>query len=211
MTIVALVPLRSLHDGKQRLRDVLSGAERTALIQQLFRRTIQALAASEQVGLVGVVSPDPALLAWARLLPGPLPLLPILQPGQGLNPGLEYGRRVLLQPSPGQPLPTALLVMLPDLPEITAADVQTLTRLSTSATVVVAPDRHGQGTNALLLRPPEVLPFHFGSGSLERHMSAAQASGLTLRRYDAPSIALDIDTADDLQLADAWSELPGLS
>lgn len=210
MTIVALVPLRSLHDGKQRLRDVLSSAERTALVQQLFGRTLRAMAASEQISLLGVVSPDPALLGWAAALPAPIPLLPILQPGQGLNPGLEHGRRVLLQPGAGQPLPTALLVVLPDLPGITAVDVQTLIRLSTVGTVVVASDRHGQGTNALLLRPPEALPFQFGSGSLTRHTAAAQASGLTLRRFDAPGMALDIDTADDLQLADAWSELSGL-
>lgn len=209
MTTVALVPLRSLHDGKQRLRDVLSGAERAALVQRLLRRTLWAMAASEQISLVGVVSPDPALLRWAAALAAPLPLLPIAQPGQGLNAGLEHGRRVLMQPTSGQPQPTALLVVLPDLPGITAADVETMIRLSRSAAVVAAPDRHAQGTNALLLRPPEALPFQFGDGSLARHLAAAQASGLALRRYDAPSIALDIDTADDLQLADASSE-PGL-
>jgi 2-phospho-L-lactate guanylyltransferase len=203
MTIVALAPLRSLHDGKQRLRDVLSRAERTALIQRLFQRVQQALAASGQIAQIGVVSPDPALLEWAAALQNGLPLLPILQPDQGLNAGLEYGRRVLLQPGANGARPTGLLVVLPDLPAISAADIQALVRLSAPNSVVVAPDRHGQGTNALLARPPDALPFDFGGASLARHAAAARARGLELRRYEAPSIALDIDTADDLQLADA--------
>lgn len=203
MTIVALVPLRSLHDGKQRLRDVLSGAERTALVQRLFRRTQQALGASGQIAQIGVVSPDPALLDWTMSLPSPTPLLPILQPNQGLNAGLEYGRRMLLHEA-AQPLrPTGLLVVLPDLPSISATDIQALVQLSAPETVVVAPDRHGYGTNALLMQPPDALPFQFGDASLGRHVAAAQVHRLALRRYEASGIALDIDTADDLQLADA--------
>lgn len=203
MTIVALVPLRSLHDGKQRLRGVLSVAERTALVQQLFRRTQHALVASGQIARIGIVSPDPALLDWTTTLHSVTPLLPILQPGQGLNAGLEHGRHVLLMPGLDQPQPEGLLVVLPDLPSITAADVQALVGLSTAGTLVVAPDRHGQGTNALLVRPPGALPFHFGGTSLAQHAAAAQANRLDVRRYDAPGMALDIDTADDLQLADA--------
>lgn len=203
MTTVALVPLRSLHDGKQRLRDVLSVADRGALVRRLFRCTEQALSASGQIARIGLVSPDPAVLAWAATLESATPLVPILQPDQGLNAGLEYGRQVLLQPTAGQPTPTALLVVLPDLPDITGADVRVLAQLSAPETVVIAPDRHEQGTNALLLRPADALPFRFGVGSLEQHMLAARERGLLVRQYRAPSIAFDIDTADDLALVDA--------
>lgn len=202
MSIVALVPLRSLHDGKQRLRAVLSAAERTALVQNLFQRTAAALARSGVVARIGVVSPDPALLAWAGSSSATPPIVPILQPDQGLNAGLEYGRRTLLGHSDRR----ALLVVLPDLPRITAADIQALARLGQRASVVLVPDRHGRGTNALLLGATAALPFRFGIDSRAQHTAAAHADNLTIATYETPGMALDIDTADDLRLADLQVE-----
>jgi len=57
-------------------------------------------------------------------------------------------------------------------------------------------------TNALLLRPPDALPFAFGVGSLARHR-AAEARGLSPRWCDAPGTALDLDTPADLAALDA--------
>ncbi|HEX2185133.1 MAG TPA: hypothetical protein VHN78_06480, partial [Chloroflexota bacterium] len=64
--------------------------------------------------------------------------------------------------------------------------------------VVVVPDRHGTGTNALLLCPPDALAPSFGPGSLERHVGAAEAAGLRYAIHPLPSLGLDVDTADDL-------------
>jgi len=199
MAIAAIVPLRSLRDGKRRLSAVLSSAERTALVQRLFRRTHHALTTAACIDLVCVVSPDPALLAWAAGVGA----WPLLQPDHGLNAGLEYARRTLLERQDWQ----ALLVMLPDLPLVTAADVTALAELSRPDTAVIAPDRHGSGTNALLLQPADGLSFAFGAHSLQRHIVAAQARGWSIRRYDEPRMAFDLDTADDLQaLADVGVE-----
>ena len=54
--------------------------------------------------------------------------------------------------------------------------------------VVVVPDRHGDGTNALLLTPPDAIQPAFGPGSRERHERLAQEAGATVhgdRRADA--------------------------
>lgn len=196
MAIAAIVPLRSLHDGKRRLSAVLSSAERTALVQRLFRRAHHALTAAGCIDLVCVVSPDPALLAWAE----GIGVWPLLQGEQGLNAGLEYARQTLLERQDW----SALLVMLPDLPLVSAADVTALAALSQPDTMVIAPDRHGSGTNALLLQPADGLPFAFGAHSLQQHTTAAQARGWSVRRYAGPRMAFDVDTADDLRtLADA--------
>jgi 2-phospho-L-lactate guanylyltransferase len=191
MPTVAIVPLRSLHDGKRRLRGVLSSAERTALVKRLFLRAQQAIVQSEAVDLLCVVSPDPALLTWVAQVGA----LPLLQPGQGLNAGLEYARQTLL----ARQAWSSLLVVLPDLPMIEAADVAAVVRMGEAATIVVAPDRHGSGTNALLLQPADSLPFYFGAQSLLRHMAAAQTRELAVRQYEASSMAFDLDTADDLR------------
>jgi 2-phospho-L-lactate guanylyltransferase len=64
--------------------------------------------------------------------------------------------------------------------------------------VVIVPDRHGQGTNALLLAPPRALSPAFGPGSMARHAALARAGGASVRVAQAPSLELDVDTPGDL-------------
>jgi 2-phospho-L-lactate guanylyltransferase len=60
------------------------------------------------------------------------------------------------------------------------------------------PDRHRSGTNALLLRPPDVIEPSFGPDSLGRHIAAADAAGVEHRVEHVPSLSFDVDTSDDL-------------
>jgi 2-phospho-L-lactate guanylyltransferase len=64
--------------------------------------------------------------------------------------------------------------------------------------VVIVPDRHGSGTNALLLAPPDAVAPSFGAGSLARHAARARAASATVKVRDVPSLGLDVDTPDDL-------------
>jgi 2-phospho-L-lactate guanylyltransferase len=68
--------------------------------------------------------------------------------------------------------------------------------------VAIVPDRHGRGTNALLLAPPDAIDTCFGGDSRSAHATAAVAAGARLVELDGP-LALDVDTADDLLLAEA--------
>ncbi len=64
--------------------------------------------------------------------------------------------------------------------------------------VVLVPDRHGTGTNGLLLHPPSAIEPSFGPGSRERHTALAEEAGASLRVEEMPSLVLDVDTPDDL-------------
>jgi 2-phospho-L-lactate guanylyltransferase len=64
--------------------------------------------------------------------------------------------------------------------------------------VVIVPDRHGSGTNALLLTPPGAVEPSFGTGSFARHAALAYAAGASVKVCDLPSLGLDVDTPDDL-------------
>ncbi len=193
-TICAVVPLRSLRDGKHRLSAYLEAHQRMALVQDLFIRTYRALLESAVVDAIWVVSPDPAIVDWV----GQFQVEALWQPGHGLNPGLQYARDMLLQ----RRRCTGLLVILPDLPLVAAADIAALVRASAERTVVLAPDRHARGTNALLLRPPDALPFCFGEDSLRLHTQAARTQGLACRLYRAAGTAIDLDTPSDLEYAE---------
>jgi 2-phospho-L-lactate guanylyltransferase len=62
----------------------------------------------------------------------------------------------------------------------------------------VIPDRHGTGTNALVLAPPDAIVPSFGEGSRERHVAAARAAGIPYGVEELPSLGLDLDTPADI-------------
>jgi 2-phospho-L-lactate guanylyltransferase len=69
--------------------------------------------------------------------------------------------------------------------------------------VVIAPDRHERGTNALLIKPAQLINFAFGEDSAQRHAALAKASGVQPLWYRSPSIGLDVDEALDLRMYEA--------
>ena len=64
--------------------------------------------------------------------------------------------------------------------------------------VAVIPDRHGTGTNGLLLSPADAIGPAFGEGSAERHRDRAERAGYEVATESLSSLALDLDTPDDL-------------
>ena len=218
-----VIPVRSLTDGKRRLAAVLEPTGRAALVRRMFLRTLEAAGAA---GLpVLVVSPDPAALALARErgatgLEEPRPV--------ELNHALELaaretagrGAEALLVVSADLPNLEAddLRAMLP-LPVSRAApagvgpspspaeDGTAVRRVAErtgrdavdAAMLRIAPDEAGTGTNALYVRPPDLLAFAYGEGSCLRHIEQARARGVRVDRVVRPGLGFDLDTPDDLQ------------
>ena len=186
--VYAVVPVKDLHGTKSRLAPVLDPAARAGLTLYMMGRVVtRALKAG--VDAVGVVSPDPIVLDEA-LKRGATALA---QKSRGLNPALEEGR--LWATENGA---SALLVLPADLPLIEAEDVTEVLAGAAGAPVVVAPDGARSGTNALLLRPPDALPFLFGPGSFEAHLGAARDRGAEARVCENGHLSFDLDTAGDL-------------
>jgi 2-phospho-L-lactate guanylyltransferase len=95
---------------------------------------------------------------------------------------------------------SGLLVIPADLPLMRMDDVEKLISKATDPPVVViAPDRHGSGTNALLSSPPGLIEYDFGTDSFERHVDRAKAAGVRLVVCENPSIGLDVDLPEDLE------------
>ncbi len=194
--IVALIPIRSLTAGKTRLASALSIEERTALTKNMVTGVIRSALSSESIHSVVVVSPDPAALAFAASTDHRV--VPVLQSEQkpGLLMGLDIGRAKAM--SLGA---SAVLVIFGDLPLLEGIDVRNIVRRAVP--VVIAPDRHGTGTNALLLRfsgseSCNHFEFQFGEGSYDRHVAEAHRLGLDVATSNAAGTAFDLDTPSDL-------------
>lgn len=194
----ALVPLRGLEAAKSRLGGQLDAEERLDLVTGLLERTLAAATGCSLVDHVLLVSPDPAALELGLRLG----VEGLREPGRGLNAALDAGRDHALAARA-----RTLLVLPADLPRvspeaivriITAADDA---REAGAAVVALVPDRHGGGTNALLVSPPDIIPFSFGRGSRARHEAAARAAGAAYVEVEG-ELGLDVDTPDDLLLAE---------
>lgn len=190
LRIAAIIPVASIEGAKTRLGESLDAEERRDLVERLLARTLDAVLAVEQFADVLVVSPDGEVLglaaqAGARTL---------RQRTSGLNAGVAEARDDVVAGGA-----RAILVVPIDLPFITAEAVgDVLAALGDSdAAVVLTPDRHGTGTNALALRPPDAIHFAFGTGSRAAHRAAAERAGVIYREVDGP-LSVDLDTPDDL-------------
>jgi 2-phospho-L-lactate guanylyltransferase len=196
--IVALVPVRSLSGAKSRLGEPLDPEERADLILALLRRTVEAARAARSLADVMVVSMDPDLLERARAMGAAT----LRQETDGLNEALVEARLAA-------GAATAVVALPGDLPGVTASAIDRLAEAAELAmrqapgrpVVVLVPDRHGSGTNALLLAPPTAIDFSFGEGSRSAHAKAADAAGATYLELDGP-LSFDVDTPDDLLEAD---------
>ena len=194
--VVAIVPVGSLAGAKSRLGAVLDAEERLDLTLRLARTTISSVLATPGIAETLVVTPDDTV----RELAAQLGARPIRQREGGLNRGIDHGREEALAGGA-----SAVLILPIDLPEITPdAVAAVLTALVTShrPLVAIVPDRHGRGTNALLLAPPDAIDTCFGGDSRAAHAAAAHAAGAELIELGGP-LTLDLDTPDDLLLSEA--------
>jgi 2-phospho-L-lactate/phosphoenolpyruvate guanylyltransferase len=184
MRTVAVLPVKSFGRAKQRLRP--AGLDRAELAAAMVGDVLEALAAVRGLdGVVVVSAEDPAgRTAGIEWVHDPLEVGQSSAALRGVRTAVARGaQRALLVPG--------------DCPALDPAEVDDLLD-SAEPGVVIVPDRHGSGTNALLLDPPTVLSPAFGPGSFARHAALAHAAGATVRVGRLPSLELDVDTPGDL-------------
>jgi 2-phospho-L-lactate/phosphoenolpyruvate guanylyltransferase len=157
----------------------------------MLRHVVAAAQASGALARITVVSPDTAVLDLAEALG----VAPLRQRTVGLNPALDEARADARRHGAD-----AVLALHADLPRLDPADIATMVdRLPPPPSAVLAPDYTGSGTNALLIAPPDALPFLFGPDSFARHRAAVERRNLPYAITHASGIAGDVDTPDDIR------------
>ena len=204
--IAAIIPVGTLDGAKTRLAEALDAEERHDLVEDLLARTVVTAVAVDRLDDVLVVSPDREVLRRAA----DLGARTLRQRSSGLNRGLAEARADVVAGGA-----TSILVLPIDLPFVSVEAVTgvvealeaggaALAAGTAAPAVVLVTDRHGTGTNALGLRPPEVIDFAFGPGSRDAHRAAAEAAGARYAEVGG-ALAVDLDTADDLVYVESSS------
>ena len=188
--IAALVPVSDLAQAKQRLAPVLSGAERAGLARAMLIDVLAAFARARGVDRVHVVARDPEVLEIARAHGAAL--IPEAE-NRGHNEAIAMAAAHL----DGHGV-TAILAVPADVPMVQPGELEALVRPVLGPLVRLAPARDGDGSNGLLLCPPQVIATHYGPGSAARHRRAANDAGVPCEDLHLPGIGLDLDTPKDL-------------
>lgn len=186
----AVVPVKDLQHAKQRLAGVLSPRERRELFRAMLEDVLGALAASEGLAGILLVTRDPearrlAAHYGARVLEE--------QENRGHTAASRLGARTLAKEGAG-------MVQVPaDIPLVTPEDVHALLRIHRAApAVTLAPSRDERGSNAVACSPADLLPLRFGDDSFFPHLDRARELGLEPQIVRRRGFALDIDTPADL-------------
>lgn len=193
MSIWAIIPVKPLRRGKSRLAGVLTEDQRADLNSRMLSHTLEVLQLIPEIEQTLVVSRDPAALTLAREN-GAKTLQEDGSPH--LNTALRRAAAVARVYST-----SGILVLPADIPLLQPSDItEILLRTVKPPVVVVAPDRHRQGTNALYQSPAGLIDFAFGMDSFQKHCERAEKANARLEILELPSIGLDLDLPEDLEL-----------
>lgn len=189
-----IIPVKPFSQAKSRLAPALRKPLRAILARALLARLLDTLQVpiTQYLFQVIVISRDLLALDLGRSKGATV----LMESGYDLNSALAQARDWAMHNGAD-----AVMALPADLPLVTPNDIRAMLELADeSPCAVIAPDRCGHGTNALLLRPPDALHFAFGPSSFDEHCAQAETSNVRLRIYDAPTITLDVDTAQDWEI-----------
>jgi len=186
LPVTAIIPVKRLTEAKTRLAADLSADARARLALTLLANVLDAVKQTPRIDRALVVTPDPLVAELARVAG----VEALAQDQPGLNLAVRMGRVAARTET--------VLVLLGDLPFVTGAELGNLLCLAAPGRLVLAPDRHGRGTNALAVHRSAPFAPAFGLDSLAAHHREAARVGLEAREYRSNGTGFDVDTVDDL-------------
>jgi 2-phospho-L-lactate guanylyltransferase len=202
LNAIAVLPVKRFGAAKQRMVGVVTGGQRRDLAEAMVADVLEATGRARAIERTIVVTGDPiaqelAAAAEAEVVPDPEDAGHVQAAQAGIARAEADGaERVVL--------------LAGDCPLLDPRELDRLLTGVPGSYVGVVPDRHGAGTNALLLSPPNAIIPAFGEGSRDRHVEAARRAGIPFGIEELPSIELDLDTpADVIALTRELEKQPG--
>jgi 2-phospho-L-lactate guanylyltransferase len=190
MKATAILPIKRFSAGKQRLATGMSGRGRRDLVAAMAGDVLTALAQARMVEQTILVSAEPRAQEMARAVGAEV----LEDPGDRGHS--EAARLGIARASESGA--EAVILVPGDCPLLDPQEIDGLLTGLPPHHVAVIPDRHGTGTNGLVLSPPDAIPPAFGENSRERHEESALSRGLSCSIENIPSLGLDLDTPADL-------------
>ena len=211
MRATAIVPVKRFGEAKQRLLGMLDRPQRAAVVKAMLADVLAALGRAGNLERIVIVTgegrAERIALSAAQRMNTPLEVL--------RDPADRgHSEAAVLGIIRARALGAEAVALLPgDCPLVDPGELDAALDRLGDGVVGVVPDRHGTGTNALLMAPADAIGPAFGPGSRDRHLSRAKRAGHAAELEELESLALDLDTPEDLLalsslLADAPARAP---
>ncbi len=193
MTLWAVLPVKPLKIGKSRLHSSLSEPEVVNLNKKLFESTYERLQNCTLIDRILVISKDPEILERTAGLGG----VGLLENEQSsLNMAVLQAQTYIQENETGE-----VLIIPVDLPQMETKNLYELIRLGRDTkSVVIVPDLHQMGTNAIFLSKAMLIEPKFGRQSFQKHSKQALNNCAQLIVWLNKNIQSDLDTPQDLVL-----------
>lgn len=189
MTTWAIIPLKRLSLAKSSLSRALKPSQRRELVLSMLADVLNSVYKASSVEGSIVVSPDEKVLEFARTCGA----VGITDGGARLNDALELAIKHATAKGA-----TSILILPSDIPLLTPADVENIISIASSPRAAVIAPSKDNGTNALFLRPADVMNLRFGGESFPAHLAEARAADIRPQVYRSTTVATDIDDIEDL-------------
>ena len=189
MTTWAIIPVKRLSLAKSSLSRALNPPQRRELVLNMLADVLNAVHEARSVEGSIVVSPDEEILEFARTFDA----TGIADRGAKLNDSLELAIKHAMAKGA-----TSILILPSDIPLLTAADVENIISIASSPRAAVIAPSKDNGTNALFLRPADVMNLRFGGESFPAHLAETRAADIRPQVYRSTTVSIDIDEIEDL-------------
>lgn len=190
MRATAVVPVKRFAVAKSRLAPGVEETRKPELVAAMVADVLEAISEARLVERTIVVSQEPRAAELAAAA------------GADLLSDFEdssHSAAALAGIAAAEAAGAGCVALLPgDCPLLDPRELDKMLTGVPDRYVAVIPDRHGTGTNALVLAPPSAIEPSFGEGSRERHVAAARAAGVPYGVEELPSLGLDLDTPADI-------------
>jgi 2-phospho-L-lactate/phosphoenolpyruvate guanylyltransferase len=190
LNAIAVLPVKRFGAAKQRMAGGITGGQRRDLAEAMVADVLEAIGQARAIERTIVVTGDPiaqqlAAEADAEVVPDPEDAGHVEAAQAGIARAEADGAE-------------RIVLLAGDCPLLDPRELDSLLTGVPGNYVGVVPDRHGTGTNALLLSPPNAIVPAFGEGSRDRHVEAARHAGVPFGIEELASIELDLDTPADV-------------
>ncbi len=190
MSVAAVVTVKRVESAKQRMAAGVGDDRRRELVAAMLGDTLEAISKTRLLAFTLVVTGDPDATRQA----GVAGIEVVHDPDDSGHP-----EAAVLGATRAAELGAGTVILLPgDCPLLEPREIDGLLTGLPDRFVTVVPDRHGSGTNALVLRPPDAIRPAFGPDSCARHVAAAREAGVPFAVEKTPSLGLDLDTPADI-------------
>ncbi|MFQ6074046.1 MAG: 2-phospho-L-lactate guanylyltransferase [Candidatus Bathyarchaeia archaeon] len=189
VSVFAAIPVKTLLKSKMRLSLVLNPKERQTLTLAMLEDVLKAVKRSVVRETV-VISSERTV----EELADNFAVSYLEERRHELNHAVKQATEWCIRNNA-----SSVLILPADIPLVTSEDINRMVELCPKrACVVISPSQNG-GTNALLRKPPNLIPIHFGPDSFRKHKAEALHKRIPIRVYRSERVAMDIDSPKDLE------------